>query len=89
MSLSRETICEKLIVETIDLILDARGFDGQILLLPQRELTARDLLRNGVVPVEVIRHLLARADAWLLCATNMLAEELRDRHIEALKRELA
>jgi hypothetical protein len=87
MILTRESVAESLIVETLDLLLEARALEGQLLVVPQRDLTAHTLLRGGRVPREVVDQLLSRMDAWLLATGHMLAEGLKDRRIDALKRE--
>jgi hypothetical protein len=85
----RESVCESLIVEMLDLLLDARALEGQLLVVPQRDLTAHTLLRGGRVPHEVVDQLLSRMDAWLLATSHMLAEDLKDQRLDALKREIA
>ncbi len=64
--LQKRRIAEKLIINLIDEILEARGFDGQMLFLPQRDVSARDLLHGGRVPVEVVDRLLAAFDGHAL-----------------------
>jgi hypothetical protein len=87
MIVSRRSVAESLIVETLDLLLEARALEGQLLVVPQRDLSAHTLLRGGRVPREVVDHLLSRMDAWLLATSHMLAEDLKDRRLDALKRE--
>ncbi len=58
----RRRIAEQLIFALIDEILEARGFDAEMLFLPQRDVSARDLLRGGRVPIEVVDRLVAAFD---------------------------
>ncbi len=55
----KRRIVEQLIVALIDEILECRGFDGELLFIPQRDITAHNLLRGGRVPTEAVDHLLA------------------------------
>ncbi len=78
---------EKLIIEIMEMILEARGFDGEILLLPQRELRARDLLRDGRVPDEVIERVITSFDRATLVILGHAAMDLKDQRMAAVKRE--
>ena len=85
--LSKEPVVEKLIVQVLELILEARGFDGKLLLLPQRELRARDLLRDGCVPDEVVERQLASFDGAVFAIMSHVVLDLKDQRRAAVKRD--
>lgn len=67
---------EKLIVAALDMILEARGFDGEMLLVPEADLRARYLLRDGRVPDAVLDNLIAIAENTLLTAAVVAAHDV-------------
>jgi len=70
-TVARRRACEDLIVAVIDAILSERGFAPELLLLPQRDLGAHDLLRDGQVPADLVDAVLTGIDQW---TTSMLAQ---------------
>ncbi len=67
--------CEKLIVAVLDRIIEARGLDGEMLFLPQRDLRARDLLRDGRVPDEVLDDVVAMVANAIISAAAVAAHD--------------
>ena len=66
---------EKFFVAVLDRIIEARGLDGEMLFLPQRDLRARDLLRDGRVPDEVLDDVVAMIENALISAAAMAAHD--------------
>lgn len=67
--------CEKLIVAVLDRIIEARGLDGEMLFLPERDLRARDLLRDGRVPDEVLDDVVAMVANAIISAAAVAAHD--------------
>ncbi len=72
----KRIICENFIVAALDLIIEARGFDGEMLFIPQRDLRARDLLRNGRVPEVVLDKFVDAIEKMLVTAAAVSAHEM-------------
>lgn len=67
---------EKFMCAALDLIIEERGFDGEMLFLPQRDLRARDLLRDGRVPDVVLDRLMATIESAMHVAVWITTDDL-------------
>ena len=73
----KRAICEKLIVAVLDRIIDASGLDGEMIFVPQRDLRARDLLREGRVPDEVLDDVVAIIGQAIATAAALTAHDFQ------------
>jgi hypothetical protein len=71
----KRIVYEKLFVALLDRIIEARGLDGELLFLPQRDLRARDLLRDGRIPDEVLDDIVALFDRAMTSALAVAAHD--------------
>lgn len=74
----KREVCEELVVAVIDRIIDARGFDGEMLFIPQRDLRARDLLRGGRVPAEVLDAVIGAIDSTICVIATEIAAGMKE-----------
>lgn len=73
--IEKRKICESFIVAVLDRIIEARGWDGEMLFLPQRDLRARDGLRDGRVPDEVLDDVVAMVATTIITAAAVAAHD--------------
>lgn len=74
--IEKRHLCEELFVAVLDRIIAARGLDGELLFLPQNELRARDLLRGGRVPDDILDEVVAIIENILAATAGVAAKEL-------------
>jgi len=61
----------------IDAILEERGFAPELLLLPQRDLSARTLLRDGQAPTDLVDAMLTGIDKWTVSMLTQATAAVR------------